>query len=213
MLNEAKRIFSHDRFFAYLFSFVDSVSILYTSTFVTHSFRWICREFRERRKQNAIKNELNQLNHRAKKSRRTRTTQHTFYPCPPPTASELDNYDDDDSDDEFIDYNAVRSAWISFGHVFLPDSGCVLIACSLLVWMSIFFLNTQIFGVVVVEIWAQIFSLLFKIACILFQLIGFDCLFPLKCHNYLILITYYFYTSINWPREVARKSCELKCQY
>lgn len=64
-----------------------------------------CREFRERRKQNSIKNGLNQQHHRVKKSRRVRT-QHTFYPCPPPTASELDIYESD-SDDEFIDYNAV----------------------------------------------------------------------------------------------------------
>lgn len=70
------------------------------------SFATFCREFRERRKQNAIKNQLNQHN-RVKKSRRTRT-QHTFYPCPPPTASELDNYESD-SDDEFIDYNAVST--------------------------------------------------------------------------------------------------------
>lgn len=105
MLKEAKRIFTHDLYSCTCFFLVFAASISYTSKFVTHS----CREFRERRKQNAIQNELNQ-NHRVKKSRRVRTTQHTFYPCPPPSASELDNYDDDDSDDEFIDYNAVRSA-------------------------------------------------------------------------------------------------------
>lgn len=71
------------------------------------SFRWFCREFRERRKQNAIKNELNQHNHRVKKSRRVRT-QHTFYPCPPPSAA--DAFGDSDSDDEFVDYNAVSTA-------------------------------------------------------------------------------------------------------
>lgn len=68
---------------------------------------WFCREFRERRKQNAIKNELNQHNHRVKKSRRVRT-QHTFYPCPPPSAA--DAFGDSDSDDEFVDYNAVSTA-------------------------------------------------------------------------------------------------------
>lgn len=84
-------------------------------------FFWaeFCREFRERRKQNAVKTGLNQA-HRVKKSRRVRT-QHTFYPCPPPTASELENYDESDSDDEFFDYNAVRTACFlpfCFPHVF-----------------------------------------------------------------------------------------------
>lgn len=93
-------------------------------------FCWFCREFRERRKQNAVKNELNQLNQRVKKTRRTRTTQHTFYPCPPPTASELDNYDDDDSDDEFIDYNAVRSACLSYLSFDISSFACYSV-CSL----------------------------------------------------------------------------------
>lgn len=63
------------------------------------------REFRERRKQSALKNTLNQQ-YRVKKSRRTRAQ--AFYPCPPPTASELDNYESD-SDEEFIDYNVVSN--------------------------------------------------------------------------------------------------------
>lgn len=73
--------------------------------FYSSFYDFFCREFRERRKQNAIKNGLNQ-HYRSKKARRVRT-QHTFYPMPPPSASELENYDDSDSDDEFIDYNAV----------------------------------------------------------------------------------------------------------
>lgn len=89
------------------------------TNFCTHFFLSVflqifCREFRERRKQNVIKNGGN---YRSKKARRVRT-QHTFYPCPPPTASELDNYDESDSDDEFIDYNAVRISMCIFNQFF-----------------------------------------------------------------------------------------------
>lgn len=67
------------------------------------NFHNFYREFRERRKQSALKNSMNQ-HYRVKKARRTRAQ--AFYPCPPPSASELDNYESD-SDDEFIDYSAV----------------------------------------------------------------------------------------------------------
>lgn len=87
-----------------MFYNVKSVSLKSISI---NKFVFFRREFRERRKQNALKNAYNQNNnHRVKKSRRARTAQ-AFYPCPPPTAAELEHYDDSDSDDEFIDYNAV----------------------------------------------------------------------------------------------------------
>lgn len=162
------------------------------STLVKH-FCWFYREFRERRKQNVIKNELNQ-HYRVKKSRRVRT-QHTFYPCPPPSASELDNYDDDSSDDEFIDYNAVRSA-CHFSY-FLSFS---FIACSS--WMMIF---QWFFG-----IWAlSFFHLHFN--CLHYFHFVFK-LLPLKCHNYLNSIEFINSTlvQIGHVKFVAR-SYELKC--
>lgn len=68
------------------------------------------REYRERRRQNAIKNAMNPNYQRPKKTRRVRTQ--AFYPCPPPTAAELDEYSDDDDDEFEIDDDVLVSGTI-----------------------------------------------------------------------------------------------------
>lgn len=60
----------------------------------------VCRQYRERRRQNAVKNAV-QYSQRPRKARRVRTQ--AFYPCPPPSASDMDNGSSGSDDDELYD--------------------------------------------------------------------------------------------------------------